>query len=332
MAVLVTGGAGYIGSHMVLALLDAGEHVVVVDDLSTGFSKAVDKRAKLYVNDFSDINILLNLHNKYNFDAVLHFAGSVVVPESVQNPLKYFSNNTCKSLALLKFIVESSIPHVVFSSTAAVYGTPQSGELVSEESRLAPESPYGLSKLMTEQMLRDASSAHNFCYAALRYFNVAGADPLRRAGQSTDGATHLIKVACEVATGKRDSIWIYGTDYPTPDGTCIRDFIHVSDLVSAHVCALSYLRKAKRSIIANLGYGRGHSVRDVLAAVERVSGCVLRVIPTERRPGDAVKVVANATLARDVLEWAPMHDDLNKIVESALAWEGGSNFRVPYTP
>ena len=320
MTILVTGGAGYIGSHAVIDFLQAGEEVVVLDNLSTGFDWAVQPRATLVTGDIADTDLLARLFSEHEIEAVVHFAGSVVVPESVENPLKYYLNNTAKSRDLIAACVAHGVKHFIFSSTAAVYGTPASVP-VSEEVPLAPESPYGRSKLMTEWMLADAAAAHPMSFAALRYFNVAGADPEGRTGQSTANVTHLIKVACETALGKRDHIDIFGTDYPTPDGTCIRDYIHVSDLVMAHRRALDYLRGGGESLIANCGYGHGFSVREVLASVERASGHKLNVRETPKRAGDAVEVVANPALIKARLGWVPQNDDLDLIIAHALKWE-----------
>ncbi|HEU4985904.1 MAG TPA: UDP-glucose 4-epimerase GalE [Rhizobiaceae bacterium] len=320
MAVLVTGGAGYIGSHMVWELLDKGEEVVVLDRLSTGFDWAVPDAAELVVGDIGDQDLVREVLRSRKIDAIIHFAGSIVVPESVSDPLGYYLNNTVKSRALIECAVECGVPHFIFSSTAAVYGTPAQIP-VKEDAGLQPESPYGTSKMMTEMMLRDTAAAHDFAYAALRYFNVAGADPGMRTGQSSKGATHLIKVACEAATGKRPFMEIYGTDYPTPDGTCIRDYIHVSDLVAAHYLALGHLRAGKGSIVANCGYGNGASVREVIGAVKKVSGKDFEVRVSGRRPGDAVSIVANADRCRETFGWQPQHDDLEEIVTHALGWE-----------
>lgn len=320
MAILVTGGAGYIGSHAVIDFLQAGEEVVVLDDLSTGFDWAVQPRATLVCGDVADAAVLDRLFFEHEIEAVVHFAGSIIVPESVENPLKYYLNNTAKSRDLIAACVAHGVKHFIFSSTAAVYGTPESVP-VTEDAPLAPQSPYGRSKLMTEWMLSDTVAAHPMSFVALRYFNVAGADPKGRTGQSTANATHLIKVACETALGKRDHIDIFGTDYPTPDGTCVRDYIHVSDLAMAHREALDYLRNGGESLIANCGYGHGFSVREVLASVERVSGCKLDVREAPRRAGDATEVVANPALVKARLGWVPQQDDLDRIVSHALAWE-----------
>lgn len=320
MAVLVTGGAGYIGSHMVWHLLDKGEDVVVLDRLSTGFDWAVPKEAKLVVGDVADQELVTAIIDDHAVDAVIHFAGSIVVPESIADPLGYYLNNTVKSRALIEAVIGAGVKNFIFSSTAAVYGS-TGPEPVTELAETRPESPYGTSKLMTEIMLRDAAAAHDFRYTALRYFNVAGADPKGRTGQSTAGATHLIKVASEVAAGKRPSMQIFGTDYDTHDGTCIRDYIHVSDLVAAHHAALQRLRRGGGSLIANCGYGRGYSVLEVVEAVRRVSGHPVEAVITDRRPGDAVTVVADSSLARRELDWTPALENLDGIVTDALNWE-----------
>ncbi len=320
MSILVTGGAGYIGSHMVLALCDAGHDVVVLDNLSTGMAWAVAPQAWLIEGDIGDEDLTLKTIAEHNVDAIIHFAGSIIVPESVSDPLGYYLNNTVKSRALIHSAVKAGVAHFIFSSTAAVYGNPKTVP-VREDDELLPVSPYGTSKLMTELMLRDASLAHDLSYVALRYFNVAGADPKGRTGQSTPRATHLIKVACETALGKRDHLEVFGRDYETRDGTCLRDYIHVSDLVQAHVDALSYLRSGAGSQVFNCGYGKGYSVLDVIGAVERAAGLRLDVRDAPRRPGDPAEIVANADRARAVLEWQPRHDDLDFIVASALAWE-----------
>ena len=320
MTVLVTGGAGYIGSHMVWKLLDEGEQVVVIDRLSTGFDWAVPAEAELVVGDIGDQELVEGVIRRRGVDAIIHFAGSIIVPESVADPLGYYLNNTVKSRALIESAVKAGVPHFIFSSTAAVYGTPEKVP-VAEDAPAKPESPYGTSKLMTEWMLRDTAAAHDFAYAALRYFNVSGADPKMRTGQSTKGATHLIKVASETATGKRPFMEIYGTDYPTPDGTCIRDYIHVADLVEAHYLALAKLREGGGSIIANCGYGRGYSVREVVDTVKKVIGRDFEVRLRGRRPGDAVTVVANADRARSDFDWTPRFDDLETIVSHAVEWE-----------
>ena len=320
MAILVTGGAGYIGSHAVIDFLQAGEEVVVLDNLSTGFEWAVQPQATLVRGDVADTELLARIFAEHEIEAAVHFAGSVIVPESVENPLKYYLNNTAKSRDLIAACVEHGVKHFIFSSTAAVYGTPESVP-VPESAPLGPESPYGRSKLMTEWMLADMAAAHPMSFTALRYFNVAGADPEGRTGQSTANATHLIKVACEAVLGKRDHIDIFGTDYPTPDGTCIRDYIHVSDLAAAHRLALDYLRGGGNSIVANCGYGHGFSVREVLDAVQRVAGRKLDAREAPRRAGDAVEVVADPALIKARFGWEPSLDDLDRIVGHALAWE-----------
>ncbi|TIQ94057.1 UDP-glucose 4-epimerase GalE [Mesorhizobium sp.] len=320
MTVLVTGGAGYIGSHMVWELLDASESVVVLDRLSTGFEWAVAPEAKLVVGDVADRDLVGRIIRENKVDAIIHFAGSIVVPESVADPLGYYENNTCKTRALIETAVREGVPHFIFSSTAAVYGG-AGLEPVREDARLAPESPYGLSKLMSEWMLRDAAIAHDIRYTALRYFNVAGADPKGRTGQSTPGATHLIKVACETALGKRPFMQVFGKDYPTPDGTCIRDYIHVSDLAAAHRLALQRLRDGGESLVANCGYSHGYSVLEVIDSVRRAFGHDFDVRMGARRPGDAAAVVANSDLARKEFGWTPQRDDLDQIVKDALAWE-----------
>ena len=320
MAILVTGGAGYIGSHMVWKLLDAGENVVVADRLSTGFNWAVAPEAMLEVGDVGDPAFVDALFVRHEIEAIIHFAGSVVVPDSVSDPLTYYDNNTVKSRLLIDRAVSAKIDKFIFSSTAAVYGNVGS-EPVTEAAPQLPESPYGRSKLMTEWMLKDVAAAHNFRFTALRYFNVAGADPAGRTGQSTKGATHLLKVACETAIGKRQSIQVFGTDYPTRDGTCLRDYIHVTDLVNAHYLALNRLRAGGGSLIANCGYGRGFSVMDVINTVKKVAACDFEVQFAPRRPGDAVAVIANADRAREELHWRPEHEDIEAIVRSALDWE-----------
>ncbi|TCL96673.1 UDP-galactose 4-epimerase [Rhizobium sp. PP-WC-2G-219] len=321
MAVLVTGGGGYIGSHMVWALLEAGEEVVVIDRLSTGFRWAIAPEARMYEGDIADAALLSRIFAENAIDAVIHFAGSIVVPDSVSDPLGYYENNTVKSRALIASVVEAGIPHFVFSSTAAVYGTPEVLEPVSETVQLRPESPYGSSKLMTEIMLRDAAAAHDLTYTVLRYFNVAGADPKGRSGQSSKTSTHLIKIACAVALGKRPSMSVFGTDYPTPDGTCVRDYIHVWDLVQAHLKALQRMRAGGGSLVANCGYGHGFSVLEVLDTVKRVNGSDLTVDFAPRRAGDPAMIVANPALAMKELGWVPEYDDLDVIVRHALAWE-----------
>jgi UDP-glucose 4-epimerase len=320
MSVLVTGGAGYIGSHVVFELLDTGEETVVLDDLSTGFDWAVPAAAKLVVGDVADQRLVHTIINEHGVDAIMHFAGSVVVPESIAHPLAYYLNNTVKSRALIESAVESGVPHFIFSSTAAVYGTPATNP-VSESAAIAPISPYGTSKMMTEMMLRDTDLAYGMRYIGLRYFNVAGADPEGRGGQSTFRATHLIKVAVQSVLGERPYLEIFGTDYSTSDGTCIRDYIHVTDLAKAHVVALQYLRAGGVSDVLNCGYGSGYSVREVIAAVERVAKTKLEVHEGSRRVGDPATLIADAARIREILSWRPQLDDLDVIVGQALAWE-----------
>jgi UDP-glucose 4-epimerase len=320
MSVLVTGGAGYIGSHMVLALLDAGEDVIVLDNLSTGFRRAVPANAEFIAGDAGDRDLLLRLFLTHRIDAVIHFAGSIVVPESIVDPLRYYGNNTCVSRTLIAASVEAKIPHFIFSSTAAVYGMPEKNP-VAEDARLSPISPYGTSKLMTELMLRDTAAAHDLRYVALRYFNVAGADPHGRSGQATARATHLVKVACETALGERPCLEVFGTDYPTQDGTCIRDYIHVSDLARAHLDALRYLRGGDKSEVLNCGYGTGFSVLEVIASVKRMSQSDFPVRLGPRRPGDPAALVAQSDRIGEVLGWKPELNSLDTIVGHALAWE-----------
>ncbi len=321
LAVLVTGGAGYIGSHAVLALLDAGWPVVVIDDLSTGFDWAVPEAAAFARGDIADGALVARLIEEHRIGAIMHFAGSVVVPESVENPLKYYLNNTVKSRALIESAVAGGVRHFIFSSTAATYGIPDSVP-VAEEARTEPINPYGWSKLMTERMLKDAASAHPINHIALRYFNVAGADPSGRSGQSTRGATHLIKVAVEAATGKRSGVEIYGSDFHTPDGTGVRDYIHVSDLAAAHLRALEQLiAEPGRSMTLNCGYGRGFSVLEVLDSVDRVTNVKIERRMAPRRAGDPPALIADNRRILDTLAWRPALDDLDTIVADALAWE-----------
>jgi UDP-glucose 4-epimerase len=320
MAVLVTGGAGYIGSHMVYALTDAGEDVVVLDNLSTGFRWALPQSVPLYEGDTGDETFALGIIARHEVDAIIHFAASIVVPDSVADPLGYYRNNTANTRTLIEAAVKGGVKHFIFSSTAAVYGNVEVVP-VSEDAPTVPMSPYGWSKLMTEIILRDVGHAHPLRYAVLRYFNVAGADPALRTGQSTPAATHLIKVAVQTALGLRKKMEVFGTDYPTPDGTCIRDYIHVSDLVAAHSDALSYLRKGGPSITLNCGYGRGFSVLEVIDTVKKVSGVDFRVDLSPRRLGDPAQIVAASDKARELLHWTPRYDDLGTIVSHALAWE-----------
>jgi UDP-glucose 4-epimerase len=320
MPILVTGGAGYIGSHMVHALVESGESVVVLDNLSTGFKWAMPKSAELVIGETGDVALVTHLITERQVSAIIHFAASIVVPDSVSDPLGYYRNNTVNSRALIECAVRGSVKQFIFSSTAAVYGNPAKVP-VSEDDSVAPISPYGSSKLMTEIMLRDAGIAHGLNYVILRYFNVAGADPFLRTGQSTKGATHLIKVAVETALGKRAKMEVFGSDYLTPDGTCIRDYIHVADLVRAHCDALSYLRAGGRSATLNCGYGHGFSVLEVIDTVKRVSGVDFRVERAGPRSGDPAQVVAKSDRARELLGWKPQFDDLATIVTHALAWE-----------
>jgi UDP-glucose 4-epimerase len=318
-SILVTGGAGYIGSHVVLQLRARGERVVVLDDLSRGFRQAV-LDAPLVVGQVGDRDTVLKVLREHAVDTVMHFAAYTIVPESVSEPLKYYGNNTCSTRSLLQCCLESQVKHFVFSSTAAVYGIPEGGA-AAESSPTAPINPYGTSKLMSEWMLRDLSAASNLRHVALRYFNVAGSDSQGRIGQATPKATLLVKVACEAAVGKRSHVSIFGTDYPTPDGTGVRDYIHVEDLSSAHLDALDYLRSGGASTVLNVGYGHGYSVREVLASVARVAGKPVKVIEEPRRAGDPPALIARAERIRRELNWAPKLDDLDTIVRTALAWE-----------
>jgi len=317
--ILVTGGAGYIGSHVVRQLGEAGEKIVVLDDLSTGFRQAV-LFGDLVVGHTGDPACLAEVFGRYDVDTVMHFAAKTIVPESVADPLKYYGNNTCASRTLLEHSLKAGVKHFVFSSTAAVYGIPQSGE-ASEDTPTAPINAYGTSKLMTEWMLRDVAAVTPLRYVALRYFNVAGSDPGGRIGQSTPKATLLTKVACEVVVGKRPYVSIFGTDYPTPDGTGVRDYIHVEDLADAHLKALAYLRKGGESTTLNCGYGRGYSVRELLSMVENVAGHSIEKREEPRRAGDPPTLIARATRIRDTLGWQPRHDDLAEIVTTSLEWE-----------
>jgi UDP-glucose 4-epimerase len=320
-AILVTGGAGYIGSHVALMLSKNGERVVALDNLSTGFRDAV-LEGTFVEGDTGDRALVSRVLAEYGIDTVMHFAAHTIVPESVSDPLKYYRNNTCATRNLLECCREAGVAHFIFSSTAAVYGIPPDG-LAREDSPTAPINPYGTSKLMSEWMLRDLSAASDLRHVALRYFNVAGSDPAGRIGQSTREATLLIKVACEVALGKRPELTIFGTDYPTPDGTGVRDYIHVTDLAAAHVRALAYLRDGGPSRTFNVGYGRGFSVREVVAAVERVHGASLPVRETGRRPGDPPRLIAVSDAIREALDWHPELDDLDLIVRTSLGWERG---------
>jgi len=326
LSILVTGGAGYIGSHVVRQLLERGERVVVLDNLSTGYRSAT-LGAPLVVGDTADRELVAKVLREYSVDTVLHFAAHTIVPESVSNPLKYYGNNTCATRNLLEQCDRAGVKHFVFSSTAAVYGIPAEG-LAREESPTVPINPYGLSKLMSEWMLRDLAAASKLRYVALRYFNVAGADPGGRIGHSAPTATLLVKVACQVAAGARPELSIFGTDYPTPDGTGVRDYIHVEDLASAHLRALDYLGAGGSSTTLNCGYGHGYSVRKVLQMVEKVSGEPLKVIEAPRRAGDPPSLVAHADRIRQVLGWTPHFDDLETIVRTQLEWE----FRLKREP
>jgi UDP-glucose 4-epimerase len=320
MTVLVTGGAGYIGSHTVHALAAAGETVVVIDNLSTGFSAFLPEGVPLFIGDAADENLVEGVIAAHGVDSIIHFAGSVVVPDSMRDPLGYYRNNTMTTRSLLNTAVKSGVNRFIFSSTAAVYGNPDQVP-VPEHAPTRPLSPYGSSKLMTEIMLHDVAQAHGMNYVVLRYFNVAGADPLARIGLATLGATHLLKIAVEAATGQRAKIDVFGTDYPTPDGSCIRDFIHVSDLAQAHHAALSYLRAGGASATLNCGYGRGYSVIETIDAVRRVSGRNFAVQFGARRPGDIMTMIADTSRIRGVLDWTPQYDDIETIAAHALAWE-----------
>jgi len=321
LPVLVTGGAGYIGSHAVLALLDAGWPVVVIDDLSTGFDWAVPREAVFVRGDIADGGLVAQLIAEHRIGAVMHFAGSIIVPESVAQPLEYYENNTARSRALIASAVEGGVRHFIFSSTAATYGIPDRVP-IPETARTEPINPYGWSKLMTERMLKDSAAAYDLNFCALRYFNVAGADPRGRAGQSTRGATHLIKVAVEAAIGARGHVDVYGTDYDTPDGTGIRDYIHVSDLAAAHLSALERLVAAPDdNMILNCGYGTGFSVLEVLDSVDRVAEVSLERLFSPRRPGDPPALVADNRAILAALPWRPERDRLDLIVADALAWE-----------
>ena len=320
MAILVTGGAGYIGSHMVHELVDAGERVVVLDNLSTGFGWAVARGVPLIIGETGDDKLVAQVIREHKVEAIIHFAASIVVPDSVTDPLGYYKNNTVNSRALIAGAVMGGVRAFIFSSTAAVYGNPAYVP-VSEDAPTTPISPYGWSKLMTEIMLRDAGKAHGLGHVILRYFNVAGADPGGRTGQSTKGATHLIKVAVEAALGLRPKLKVYGSDYPTPDGTCVRDYIHVSDLARAHLDALHYLRAGGLSLTLNCGYGHGFSVLEVIDTVKHIAGVDFKVEFAERRAGDPAQIVATSDHARAMLGWHPRLDDLATIVAHAYSWE-----------
>lgn len=319
MTILVTGGAGYIGSHVVRQLGERGERVVVLDNLSSGFRSAV-LNGRLVVGDTGDRELVSRVLAEHGIQTVMHFAAHTIVPESVSNPLKYYGNNTCSTRSLLQCCEAAGVKHFVFSSTAAVYGIPEGG-LAAEESPTQPINPYGTSKLMSEWMLRDLAAASPLRYVVLRYFNVAGSDPGGRIGQSTLNGTLLTKVACETAVGKRPHVSIFGTDYPTPDGTGVRDYIHVEDLAGAHIKALEYLSAGGKSQTLNCGYGHGYSVREVVSMVDRLHGQPIKTIEGPRRAGDPPALVAKAQRVREILGWAPQFDDLSAIVKSQLAWE-----------
>ena len=318
--ILVTGGAGYIGSHVALALLDAGYHVTIIDNLSTGSIAAIPNEARFVEGDLADEALLTTVMDRGRFDAVMHFAASAVAPASVGDPFSYYRNNTANTILLGTLAAQKRVRAFVFSSTAAVYRSTGLAP-VDEDAPKDPQSPYGWSKLMSEQILRDMAAAAGFGLGVLRYFNVAGADPLGRAGQRTPNATHLIKVACEHAVGKRDAITVYGSDFDTPDGTGVRDYVHVTDLADAHVRVLTHLLAGEESVVFNCGYGRGASVLDVARAVERVTGCRVNLRYADRRAGDPAVIVANPERLRRALSWAPRFDDLDEIVRTALEWE-----------
>jgi UDP-glucose 4-epimerase len=328
MAILITGGAGYIGSHMVLELVDSGEDIVVLDNLSTGNRGAVAREVPLIVGDTGDQLLVDRVIRKYSIESIIHFAAAVVVPDSIRDPLTYYRTNTANSRSLIECAVKAGVRHFIFSSTAAVYGNPATNP-VPETAPTLPISPYGWSKLMTEIMLRDASHAHGLAHVILRYFNVAGADPGGRAGQSTPGATHLIKVAAETALGRHPMLKVFGVDYPTPDGTCVRDYIHVSDLVRAHSHALRHLRSGGPSLTLNCGYGHGYSVREVIATVKQASGVNFKVENAPRRTGDPAQLVAATEKIHRVFDWKPQFDQLSTIVAHALAWERVLSARAP---
>jgi len=317
--ILVTGGAGYIGSHVVQQLHSKNRNVVILDNLSTGFKQAT-LNSKLIIGDTGDKNLVNQILKEHNITAVLHFAAHTIVPESVSNPLKYYGNNTCCTRNLLECCAENGVKHVIFSSTAAVYGIPSEG-LANEDSPLNPINPYGTSKLMSEWMLRDLSAATDLSHVVLRYFNVAGSDPQGRIGQSTRKATLLTKVACEAALGIREHVAIFGTDYPTIDGTGVRDYIHVEDLANAHLMALDYLEQGGKSNTFNCGYGHGYSVREVLDMIAKVDGKPLNIKELPRRAGDPPQLIADASRIRSTLGWQPQHDNLEQIIKTSLDWE-----------
>jgi UDP-glucose 4-epimerase len=319
--VLVTGGAGYIGSHAVLALKDAGWQVAVIDDLSNGTREIVPDGVPFFQGSIAERVLVDSIIDELGIGAIMHFAGSIVVPESVAKPLEYYANNTLASHSLISAAVDAGVKHILFSSTAAVYGAPERVPIVEDDPKL-PINPYGASKLMTERMLADGSAAHPFNYGALRYFNVAGADPNGRAGQVGRGSTHLIKIACEAAVGKRPHVAVYGNDYPTPDGTCIRDYIHVSDLAAAHVAALQWLvEHPEENLAVNCGYGKGLSVLEVLDAVDRLTNRPVKRVIEGRRAGDPPELVADNRKLLETLEWRPSYADIDRIVGDALSWE-----------
>jgi len=320
-SVLVTGGAGYIGSHAVLALKDAGWRVAVIDDLSNGSRAVVPDDVPFYQGSIAETVLVDSIIDQRQIGAIMHFAGSIVVPESVAHPLKYYANNTLASHELISAAVDAGVKHILFSSTAAVYGAPERVPIGEDDPKL-PINPYGASKLMTERMLEDAAAAHPFNYGALRYFNVAGADPEGRSGQVGKGSTHLIKIACEAAVGRRDHVAVYGDDYPTPDGTCIRDYVHVSDLAAAHVAALDWLvSHPDENLVLNCGYGKGLSVSQVLDAVDRLTDVPVKRVIEGRRAGDPPELVANNARLLETLDWRPAFADIDRIVGDALAWE-----------
>ena len=320
-SVLVTGGAGYIGSHAVLALKDAGWRVAVIDDLSNGSRSVVPDGVPFFQGSIAERVLVDSIIDELGIGAIMHFAGSIVVPESVEKPLKYYANNTLASHSLISAAVDAGVRHILFSSTAAVYGAPERVPIAEDDPKL-PINPYGASKLMTERMLEDASAAHSFNYGALRYFNVAGADPKGRAGQIGKGSTHLIKVAVEAVVGKRDHVAVYGSDYPTRDGTCIRDYVHVSDLAAAHVAALEWLTQhPSENLVINCGYGKGLSVLEVLDAVDRANGKPVKRVIESRRAGDPPSLIAGNERLLRVLDWQPAFGDIDRIVSDALAWE-----------
>jgi UDP-glucose 4-epimerase len=322
--ILVTGGAGYIGSHVVRQLGEGDERVVTLDNLSTGFREAVT-HGELVVGNTGDRDLVQRVLVEHEVDTIMHFAAHTIVPESVADPLKYYGNNTCATRNLLQCAAEAGVKHIVFSSTAAVYGLPPGG-IAREDSPTTPINPYGTSKLMSEWMLRDLAAAGGPSYVALRYFNVAGSDPEGRIGQSTPQATLLVKVACEVVVGRREALTIFGTDYDTPDGTGVRDYIHVEDLATAHLDALRWLRDGGDSQVLNCGYGHGYSVREVVQAIERATGQPLPVREDVRRAGDPPTLVADASRIRDLLGWTPKFDDLDRIVATSLHWERNARY------